>query len=230
MKAYVKMFQMHFPLKKLLAALLFVFLFVSHTLAAQPNNSQANYKCSYDSWNWNTLSKRSENRSRVIKSKAELSNEERGTIENCSVCEEDQGEIFIASLPSFKICKTYKERIETVIKKVISSGFPISSISGYRVGKSKGPINSLGQRTQFSNHSYGIAIDFNAEKNGLYDSCLVFGLGCKLIRGGIYNPTAEGSVHRNTLLYQLMIKEFFKWGGEINGKQKDFMHFSLDGT
>jgi hypothetical protein len=195
-----------------------------------PVSSQAfGDDCTYETWDWDTIQKKATNRRRISKPKSDLTQEERGLTEGCSVCEEDQVELQIESLPAFKACKVFRARIERAVKKAVSEGFPITSIVGYRVGKSKGPLNSSGQRTQFSNHSFGTALDFNSEKNGLYDSCIQFGPGCKLLRGGGYRPELPGAVTRGSGLYQSMTAEGFKWGGEIVGKQKDFMHFSLTG-
>ena len=180
-------------------------------------------KCTYETWDWDSIQRK------VTKSKAELTKEELGNVKGCSVCDEDQVEIHIEQLPPIKICRVFQERITRVIKKTILDGFPISSVVGYRVGKSKGKLNSAGLRTEFSSHSYGTAIDFNIERNGLYDFCLQFGPQCKLIRGGDYRPDVIGTITRTSSLYQAMTVKGFKWGGEIKGQQKDFMHFSLTG-
>ena len=185
--------------------------------------------CTYETWDWDTVQRQAVNHRRVTKAKSALTSEERGPYEGCTVCLEDQALIRIGRLPPIQVCKTLKDRMARAIEKAVSEGFPIETVIGYRVGKSRGPVNAAGLRTQFSNHSYGTAIDFNAEKNGLYDNCLSFGGGCRLIRGGEYRVGEPGVIDRRSSLYKAMLKEGFKWGGEINGKQKDFMHFSLDG-
>jgi hypothetical protein len=186
-------------------------------------------QCTYETRDWDTVKKKAVNQRKISKPKSDLTSEERGTFPGCSVCEEDHAKISLGSLPPFMFCKTLKERIVSAIEKAVAFGFPISSIVGYRVGKSKGPLDSHGLRTQFSNHSYGTAVDFNSESNGLYDSCVLFGPACRLLRGGEYNRDAAGAITRGSVLYKAMLEEGFKWGGEISGKQKDFMHFSLTG-
>jgi hypothetical protein len=186
-------------------------------------------QCTFDTWDWDSIQKKSVNHKKITKSKSELTTDERGTYTGCSVCEEDQEEIRIEGLPAFKICKQLKSKIVKAIKKTVAEGFPIVSVVGYRVGKSKGPLNTTGQRTQFSNHSFGTAIDYNSEKNGLYDQCIHFGPGCRLIRGGNYQKDTPGSITNISIIYKEMTAAGFKWGGEIDGKQKDFMHFSLNG-
>lgn len=186
-------------------------------------------RCTYNTWEWDTVAKKAVHHQKVTKLKADLSDLERGETSGCTVCEEDQTEIRLDGLPVFKICKTFQDRIIRAINKSRSHGFPIHSIVGYRVGKSKGPLSASGLRTQFSNHSFGTAIDFNSEKNGLYDSCVQFGPECKLLRGGEYRRDMPGSITQESILYKAMLNEGLKWGGEINGKQKDFMHFSIDG-
>jgi hypothetical protein len=200
---------------------IFIILFAFPTLANL---------CHYETWEWDTLKRKSVGHRQVIKQKAEMTKEEKGNVPGCSVCEEDQMEIRIKSLPVVKVCRVFHGRIRQAMEEAMSQGFPISSLIGYRVGKSKGPIDSKGLRTEFSHHSFGTAIDFNAEKNGLYDSCPRFGPECQLIRGGKYRPSEAGSITPDTSLYQALRKAGFRWGGEIQGKQKDFMHFSLDGT
>lgn len=198
--------------------------------------------CTYETWTWDSVQKKVVNLERVQKTRSDLTSGELGTVEGCSVCEQDQIEISVdvrkdqksseqgESLKKFKVCKKYRKKISSALKAAIDAGFPISSLVGYRVGKSKGPLNSLGQRTEFSNHSYGVALDINSEKNGLYDFCPVFSPACKLIRGGPYVLSAPGTILGNSILYTSMLKEGLKWGGEIQGKQKDFMHFSPTGT
>ncbi len=207
--------------------LLMVFLsfgyFSQKTYASEP------VSCSYETWDWDTIQKKSVNHRKVTKSKSELTTEEIGSVAGCTVCEEDQVEIQIRSLPPFKVCRYFKERVSRAVGNSIDKGFPVVSAVGYRVGKSKGPLNSAGQRTQFSNHSYGTAIDINSEKNGLYDSCVQFSPQCHILRGGEYRQGNPGTITKTSEIYQLMVREGFKWGGEIDGKQKDFMHFSPNG-
>lgn len=185
--------------------------------------------CTYETWDWDVVQKKAINLKKIAKSKSELTPEEKGQTPGCSVCQEDQIEMQIDRIPKFKVCKIIKEKIEDAINKTLKSNFPVTSVVGYRVGKTKGPLNSSGQRTQFSNHSYGMAVDFNSDKNGLYDFCMNFNPGCKLIRGGPYNRGNSGTITTDSAIYKNMTAHGFKWGGEINGKQKDFMHFSLSG-
>jgi len=185
--------------------------------------------CTYQSWDWDTNLKKAVNVHKVVKDKNVLTKEEQGVVSGCSVCEEDQVKIKIDSLPEFFVCKKVAAKITKAIKRTLNAKFPIFSIVGYRVGKSKGKINAQGLRTEFSNHSYGTAIDFNSEKNGLYDNCIIFSDSCFKLRGGDYFSDAEGAITKRTPLYIELLKVGFKWGGEIVGKQKDFMHFSLTG-
>ena len=208
------------PIARALVAI--IFMLSSYAMAADV--------CTYQTWVWNPAKNSAVGHTKIKKSKKDLSPEEIGTLEGCSVCDEDQIELKLNSLPPFKVCKILQGRIERALKKALSDGFPLASITGYRVGKSKGPINKLGERTEFSNHSFGTAIDFNAEQNGLYDFCPRFSPACKLLRGGDYRPGTPGSITKESSLYKAFLAEGFKWGGELEGKQKDFMHFSLTGS
>ena len=185
--------------------------------------------CTYRTWEWDTLAKKAINPRLLSKPRRELSTEERGPINGCSVCAEDQVEVRLDGVPPFQICRAFGDRIRRAIAKARAEGFPILSVVGYRVGKSKGPLNAAGVRTQFSNHSYGTAIDFNADKNGLYDHCAHFDQHCQLRRGGEYRPHDRAALTKASSLYRALKDEGFKWGGEIQGKQKDFMHFSMTG-
>lgn len=185
--------------------------------------------CTYESWDWDSIQRKSVHHQKIQKLKSDLSSEELGTLAGCTVCEEDQVELQIEGIPKFKVCRVFKEKIEKAIQATKASGFQFLTLVGYRVGKSKGSLNSAGLRTQFSNHSFGTAIDINAEKNGLYDFCLHFGPSCQLIRGGRYQPDSPGTISRDNEIYKQLTAAGFKWGGEINGKQKDFMHFSPTG-
>ena len=163
------------------------------------------------------------------KLKSELTKVERGDVDDCTVCSEDQERVAIEGLPPFDVCRKFAEKIKTAAQNAKRAGFPIQSIIGYRVGMTKGGPDAQGLRTEFSNHSYGVAVDFNSESNGLYENCESFGPKCKLLRGGIYNVNAPTTITRSSVLFKEMQSAGFKWGGEIAGRQKDFMHFSPTG-
>ena len=145
------------------------------------------------------------------------------------MCEEDQRLIKIGTLPPFKVCKKWASDIRYHLTKLLNAGEPIYKVAGYRVGMTRGDIDDRGNRIQFSNHSFGIAIDINDEQNGLYDHCMVFGPDCRLRKGGEWEPGNKASLTKNSHVVQVMKRLGFKWGGEIKGSQKDFMHFSPSG-
>jgi hypothetical protein len=97
------------------------------------------------------------------------------------------------------------------------------------VGKTRGDVDANGVRTEFSNHSFGIALDINPGSNGLYENCIVFNQDCRLIRGGHRDPARAESLHAGSNIVRAIEDIGLKWGGEIDGKQKDFMHFSPTG-
>lgn len=185
--------------------------------------------CTYETWEWDTLRKQSSSRRLVKTTRVSLTPEERGSFPGCSVCSEDQVVVDIDGLPSIQVCRAFQERTARALQAARDAGFPIKSLVGYRVGRTKGPINSEGKRTQFSLHSYGVAIDVNSELNGLYDDCVNFGVGCRLLRGGAWVRGRPGAIDPSTEIYRAFAREGLKWGGELSGKQKDFMHFSPSG-
>jgi len=197
--------------------------------SVQKGSAISENRCTYSTWEWNTLTKRSENHKRVSKSYADLEPQEKDPHSDCTVCEEDQVLVEIQSVPSFRVCKNYADDVKSTVRKIIDSGFPVTSVISHRVGRTKGPVDKNGVRTQFSNHSFGTAIDINAEKNGLYTRCYEFGKDCQLLRGGPWKPGQPGTVTKDSIVYQAFKEIGWKWGGELKGQQKDFMHFSLSG-
>ena len=176
------------------------------------------------------MQKRAVQITKIVKSYAELSTAERDPLSGCSVCSEDQQAINIPGLPEFMVCKKIAPQIQNMLTQLINSGEKINSVIGYRVGRTRGEIDAQGNRTEFSNHSFGVAIDINTEHNGLYINCLQFDAQCQLSRGGPWRPGIDPySLENNGKIVTSFKAAGFKWGGEIAGKQKDFMHFSLTG-
>ncbi len=207
-----------------MTSFLLIFLFMTNL-----RTTVASELCHYQSWIWDTKRKQAIQHEKISKKRSELTREELGQVPGCSVCEEDQVNITTQSHQSLKVCRLFAEQIKQALNQSVAKGFPIKSLVGYRVGKSRGKIDAQGWRTEFSNHSYGTAIDVNAEMNGLYDQCLSFNSNCRLLRGGLYQTQLAGAITKDSPLYLEMLRIGFKWGGEIEGGQKDFMHFSLDG-
>jgi len=186
--------------------------------------------CSYQSYQWNTLRQQAENFVRVRKSYADLDASEIDVATGCTVCEEDQSWIEIAGLEPVRVCKSLAVRVREILVDAVAGGFEIRTLVGYRVGKTRGEVDGGGRRTGFSNHSFGIAIDINIESNGLYANCLEFGPQCRLLRGGHWRPATDPlSITADSRLVRSMKSAGFHWGGEISGRQKDFMHFSPSG-
>jgi hypothetical protein len=186
--------------------------------------------CSYDSYQWSTRDKRAVNRQQISHPYSELSEEEVDPITGCTVCREDQVELSLPNIEPFLVCNVVASSIEGALTELIERGEPIRKVIGYRVGKTRGDADENGLRTRFSNHSYGIAIDINPDHNGLYDRCTHFGPNCRLIRGGPWRPHSDAaSLDMDGPVVQRFKQEGFHWGGEIHGRQKDFMHFSPSG-
>ncbi|PCI44034.1 MAG: hypothetical protein COB41_05455 [Proteobacteria bacterium] len=186
--------------------------------------------CSYNTYQWNTKEKRAVNYQKVVHPYSQLSDEERDPITGCTVCIEDQVKISIPPVKPFYVCKVIAPEIQNILEGLIRSGESIVDVTGYRVGKTRGGVDKQGNRTKFSNHAYGVAIDINPEQNGLYDKCIEFGVGCRLIRGGRWEPGKRcESIEPDGFIVRAFKELGYLWGGEIQGRQKDFMHFSLTG-
>ena len=191
--------------------------------------TMAGERCSYSTYRWNVTSRQAVNHRRVDKPRTELTAAEYDAASGCSVCEQDQTELALPGLRPFKVCKQLAERYRLILLALQNAKAPLRDIVGYRVGMTRGAVDVDGNRTGFSNHSFGIALDINTEQNGLYDNCFQFGPNCRLIKGGRWDPHDPASLTADSIIVQYFKQEGFRWGGEIAGKQKDFMHFSPSG-
>ncbi|VAW58014.1 hypothetical protein MNBD_GAMMA11-2460 [hydrothermal vent metagenome] len=185
--------------------------------------------CSYSTYAWNVNTKSVTNYHRVSHRYSELQAFERDKITACSVCEEDQRELVLRGVKPFKVCKKMYRKIESALINAMDSGKKIETVVGYRVGLTRGKVDSMGNRTAFSHHSFGIAIDINSAYNGLYDKCLKFTPACRLRKGGRWVKGYPMSLTPSDIIVKNLKGIGLKWGGEIKGWQKDFMHFSPDG-
>jgi len=184
--------------------------------------------CSFTDWAWHSEQGRAVNYQEVVTTRAELTPEQQHPDLPCSICREDQVEIRIGDASTL-MCKAVADEVSEALNRAASEGFPISKLVGYRVGRTKGPLDENGLRTQYSHHSFGLAIDVNPGQNGLYDRCISFSPDCRLRRGGEWLPGSPAAITLETPLYHYMRDAGLKWGGELQGRQKDFMHFSQSG-
>lgn len=186
-------------------------------------------QCTYSTYKWNVQGRRAVERRKIVKPLSELTAAEKDSQTGCTVCEEDQVTLAFAGLKPFKICRLIAPRIQVIIAELQSQQAPLINVIGYRVGMTRGEIDDDGNRTAFSNHSFGVALDINTDKNGLYENCITFGPSCRLIKGGPWDPNQDASLTKESMIVQEFQRNGFKWGGEIAGQQKDFMHFSPSG-
>jgi hypothetical protein len=205
-----------------LSSLVLIAMFSFNTLADER-------MCHYSVYKWNTVQRKAVDFKLISKPYRKLTPAETDPYTGCSVCREDQMSLSIEGLPEFTVCKNIARQIEHALIQARQSGQKIVDITGYRVGKTRGAIDAAGNRTGFSNHSFGTAVDFNQGFNGLYDHCIEFNPSCRLIKGGHWKQDQPLSIQANSPLVGEMQNIGFKWGGMIRGKQKDFMHFSPTG-
>ncbi|NUN12195.1 MAG: M15 family metallopeptidase [Myxococcales bacterium] len=200
--------------------------------------------CTYHTSVWDVHRNRVIPAQGVTKPYSELTAEERDPAEpRCTLCEQDQVEVDLATvgingLQPVKICWVYAERLLAAFNQIQSSGeFEFLSVRGYRPGRTRGPVVD-GKRTRFSNHSFGTAVDINAEHNGLYVRCDVQVStrspidGCKLKHGGTWDPVGRLSttiVPDGVVVRAISEHLGWQWGGTLPGTMKDFMHFSITG-
>lgn len=210
-------------MRNYLYAIFIIAIYASSSWAEQPKT------CTYSTYKWNVRQRKAVEYKRVHHSYKKLAPYEIHKDTGCTVCEEDQVEIAVPGINRFKVCKRFAGKVEKSLRKLKLQNQPITTVVGYRVGMTKGNIDHQGNRTQFSYHSFGIALDINPERNGLYENCFIFGPQCGLIKGGSWHPNQTGSLTNDSPIVTELKSIGFKWGGEIEGKQKDFMHFSPSG-
>ena len=186
--------------------------------------------CTFSDWAWHSELGKAVDYHTVRTTRDALSEDQIHPSLPCSVCEEDQTEITLSNGVSTRVCQVLAKDMEIALESSLEDGFPIQTLTGYRVGRTRGPLDGRGVRTKYSNHSLGIAIDINAGANGLYDRCVEWGPHCRLRIGGEWDPKNPTSISKGGPPQSHMDAVGFKWGGELAGHQKDFMHFSLTGN
>lgn len=191
--------------------------------------AQASSPCTYTDWRWDSYAGKAVDFKTVSTTKDRLTDAQTHPELPCSICREDMLPVSVEALEPVLMCRVVARAVEDALRRAVDQGFVINSLTGYRVGRTKGPLDNQGRRTQYSHHSFGLAIDINAENNGLYDRCLQFGPACRLRRGGVWNSSKPAAITPQSPVYKSMESLGFKWGGELPGRQKDFMHFSLSG-
>jgi hypothetical protein len=197
--------------------------------AAPAEDRRPPQSCTYEVQSWSVTLKQSVDRKTVSHPYSTITLDEIDPITGCTVCSEDQEIISIPPLEPFLLCSRIAPQVRAALERLIRDGAPVFAVIGYHVIKSRGPVDSAGNRTGFSNHSFGTAIDINPAQNGLYDHCFQFGPGCRLMRGGEWRPGVAGTLERDSYIVKAMGAIGLRWGGEIEGRQKDFMHFSPTG-
>ncbi|MCX5796667.1 MAG: M15 family metallopeptidase [Elusimicrobia bacterium] len=185
-------------------------------------------QCHYAYSVWNVKAKASKAHRTVAKPYAQLTAKEKGPL-GCTPCEEDQVAVKLPNGLELRACRLVADKIHDALEAALSRGQKIVSVVGYRAQMSKGPADKSGNRTELSNHAFGVAVDLNEDYNGLYNSCFSWSPKCVLGKGGKYRPGSELSLTEQSPAVQEMKKIGYDWGGKIEGRQKDFMHFSPTG-
>lgn len=211
------------------AGMLAVLVFMLSGEAAPAEERMPPQRCTYEVQSWSVALKKSVDRKTVSHPYSTMTSDEIDPVTGCTVCREDQEVISISPLNPFSVCYRIAPQVRGTLESLVRDGAPVFTIIGYHVLKSRGHVDGDGNRTGFSNHSFGTAIDINPELNGLYDSCLHFGSGCRLIRGGEWHPGVLGTLEHDSDIVKAFKAIGLRWGGEIAGGQKDFMHFSPTG-
>lgn len=185
--------------------------------------------CTYQPLVWSKAEGRSIQAPEVRKPKSALTEAELGP-KGCTPCEEDQVERHLQNGLPFTACAAVADNLLHALDQALAQGAIIESVSVYRPVLSRGPLDAAGRRTVLSDHAFGVAVDLNAEHNGLYDNCPAFSDSCLLIRGGPWKPGEDPlSITDQSPFVRLLGELGWAWGGQMDGKQKDFMHFAPSG-
>ena len=186
-------------------------------------------QCRYTYSIWNVKAKASKAHRIVAKPYAQLTAKEKGPL-GCTPCEEDQVPVQLSNGLRLRACRLVSDQIHGALEAALARGQKIVSVVGYRAQMSKGAADKNGDRTELSNHAFGVAVDVNEDSNGLYNECILWSPKCVLGKGGKYEPGSELSLTEKSPVVGEMKKIGYDWGGKIAGRQKDFMHFSPSGT
>jgi hypothetical protein len=117
--------------------------------------------CTYDTFNWNISQQRPVNIHTVIHPYSQLSEEEVDYQTGCTVCLEDQRLLQIGNLKPFLVCNKIADAVRDSLERSLEAGEIVLEVTAYRPGRTRNPLDSDGNRTGFSNHAYGAAIDIN---------------------------------------------------------------------
>jgi hypothetical protein len=193
-------------------------------LAAEPSD-----RCTYQHSVWSTVEDRALSAPPTDKPRTALESGEIGPL-GCTPCEQDQREVALSNGLTVTLCHRVAEPVRRALERALQEGVRLETLQGYRPVLSRGPLDSAGRRTAFSRHGFGLALDVNREHNGLYDDCVVWSPSCRLLQGGHWQSGEDPlSLHADHAVVRALREIGLRWGGEIDGKQKDFMHFSPDG-
>ncbi|MFT4704972.1 MAG: hypothetical protein ACI81R_002680 [Bradymonadia bacterium] len=217
---------------------------VAQPSVAQPSAARVEpATCTYRTYQWSTIERRGVNRRTVEKAYADVTDIERSPDEpRCTVCREDQVMLDPADFgiddDPIGVCWVYADAVRAALTAIAADpAFDLVEVTAYRPGQTRGRLVD-GLRTGWSNHSFGTAIDINADHNGLYRSCNVEEVNSSSIRecslgiGGHWDPESRPtlSVTADTSVYRAFVQQVgWLWGGEIEGSTRDLMHFSLTG-
>ncbi len=178
--------------------------------------------CEYDTYAWSSRRGRAVDRESVSLpynqiAPPQVSPDDR----RCTMCEADQVWITLPGVEPFQVCWAYAPAIERALLRAMQQGAVIEKVKGYRPGRTGGPLDSQGRRTEYGHHAWGTALDINADQNGMYSRG-------RLVHGGPYRPDAGDprTITHSSPIYQELARAGFVWAGDAGGSLRDWMHFS----
>jgi hypothetical protein len=183
--------------------------------------------CEYRTYAWSTREGRVVDRRTVEHPYSQVAGDERSPVDSrCTICEGDQTWVELPGVAPFQVCWAYAADIESALLRAMQRGAVIEEVVAYRPGRTGGPLDSQGRRTEYGSHAYGLALDVNPDQNGMYS-------GGRLRHGGAYRPQDGDprTITRSSPIYQELQRAGFGWAGDHRQElgYDDWMHFSRTG-
>jgi hypothetical protein len=182
-------------------------------------------QCTYEYKLWNTKQQKVVDVIRVDKPRSELTALEVGPY-GCTPCVEDQKAVRLQNGLTVVLCHKIADKVRDALNGALEGGALIESVGGYRAAMTRGPLDENGNRTELTYHAYGVALDINPGRNGMYENCYSWGPQCKLYKGGHWAPDTRGGLRDGGPVVTALEAIGLRWGGRMRGRLKDFMHFS----
>lgn len=118
---------------------------------------------------------------------------------------------------SLKVNKSEAQDLKNIFSEIFESGFSIDKTTTHGYS-----CRMVAGTNRISQHGFGKAIDINSNINPMMTNDGV------ILVGSSYNPSAPGTVTRDSAVVKAFEEAGWGWGGDFTAN-KDYMHFSSNG-